>query len=280
MASKADIIEMLKRDAEDEHAAIVQYVRHAYAIGETGEACEIEAIAREEMYHFKWLSEMIVKLGGKPTIERGALDIGGPEFPDMMQRDVAAEERAIAQYREQIEAIDDEQVVRLLKRILSDEEAHKSKFEGLVDEVAELPAPEPEEADTEVTDILNVGVRHEYTVILQYLFHSLMMSDCEVSRELEFHAINEMQHLGWLSEEAGERGGTPDIEHTEIDTSSDPAAMLQADIDAERAVTADYERQIGQLSDKKLKGLLARIKEHEIYHDEIFSELLKKLERP
>jgi len=279
MASTEEIIEMLKRDAEDEHAAIVQYVRHAYAIGETGEACEIEAIAREEMYHFKWLSEMIVKLGEKPTLERGSLDIGGPELADMMRRDVAAEERAIAQYREHIEAIDDEQVARLLKRILSDEEAHREQFEGLEDEVAELPAPEPEESDPEVADILNIGVRHEYTVILQYLFHSFMMSDCAVSRELEFHAINEMQHLGWLSEEAEEHGATPDIEHTEIDTSTDPSAMLQADIDAERAVTADYESQIEQLGDEKLRALLARIKDHEIYHDEIFSEMLEKLKR-
>ena len=54
---------------------------------------------------------------------------------------------------------------------------------------------------------------------------------------------------------------------------------MQADIDAGRAVTVDYQSQIEQLGDAKLKRLLTRIREHEIYHDEIFGELLEKLKR-
>ena len=51
-----DIIELLTKDLQDEHAAIIQYLTHAYAMGEGELACEIEAIAREEMRHFDWLA--------------------------------------------------------------------------------------------------------------------------------------------------------------------------------------------------------------------------------
>ena len=56
-------------------------------------ACEIKAIAREEMYR---LSEMVVALGGEPTIECGTVDLGRPDPVDQIGRDVEAEERAIA----------------------------------------------------------------------------------------------------------------------------------------------------------------------------------------
>ena len=46
-----EIIAMLNEDLRGEHAAIVQYLRHAYSMGEGEMACEIEAIAREEMRH-------------------------------------------------------------------------------------------------------------------------------------------------------------------------------------------------------------------------------------
>ena len=50
MSDKQAVIDMLNADMRDEHAAIVQYLQHAYAIGEGEEACEIEAIARDEIH--------------------------------------------------------------------------------------------------------------------------------------------------------------------------------------------------------------------------------------
>ena len=61
MSDKQAIVELLNADLRDEHAAIVQYLQHAYAIGEGEEAGEIEAIAREEMRHLDWLAEAIVE---------------------------------------------------------------------------------------------------------------------------------------------------------------------------------------------------------------------------
>lgn len=284
--TKEQIIAMLNEDIEGEHAAIIQYLRHAYAMGEGELACEIEAIAREEMYHYKWLSDLVVELGGKPTIERGNLDLGGNEVADWMYRDVRLEQEAIDLYKKHLALIDDPKIVRVLERIVSDEESHKGDFEHFVDKATkempggdglppETPPPTP---DQKTADILNVGVRHEYTVVLQYLFHAFMTPERRIGEELLWQAVNEMQHMGWLAEEVTGLGAKADTEHTEVDLSEDAIAMLKADIEAERAVTIDYEAQMKEIDDEGLKELLARIRDHEIYHDELFSEMLEGLE--
>ncbi len=70
---KERVIELLNTDLQDEHGAIIQYLCHAYGIGEGELACEIEAISREEMRHLDWLAEMIVELGGQPSLTRGKM---------------------------------------------------------------------------------------------------------------------------------------------------------------------------------------------------------------
>jgi bacterioferritin len=287
------IIDLLNADIRDEHAAIIQYLQHAYAIGEGEEAGEIEAIAREEMRHLDWLAEMVVELGGKPDMTRGQVDLSGSGAGEWMGHDVEAEERAIAQYQAQIDAIDEPEIKRLLARILADEESHRGDFEHLgeklgaeADEQTEgeektvpLTSRAAEGTEPRIVDILQTGIRHEYTVILQYLYHDFMGPDCKISREMEMQAINEMQHMGWLAEHLAEVGGHPDMEHTELVLDGSLPEMLQADIAAERAVTRDYTRQIAELEDEELKQLLTRIRDHEIYHDELFSDILDEVQK-
>lgn len=288
MTDRKMTIAMLNADMRDEHAAIVQYLQHAYAIGESGEACEIEAIARDEMRHLDWLAEAIVELGGDPDITRGMVDLAGSGPAEWMQADIAAEERAIEAYRRHIELIDDPKIKRLLERILSDEISHRGSFEGLEEEIknegatGEAAGPLQERTapsiPPHVLEILQTGVRHEYTVVLQYLYHNFVTPHCEIGRELEMQAINEMQHLGWLSEHVAEGQGHPQFEHTALELDGDTAEMLKADIAAERAVTMDYTRQLQEVGDEGLKSLLTRIREHEVYHDKVFSDMLSELQ--
>jgi bacterioferritin len=278
-----EVIAMLNEDIKGEHAAIVQYLRHAYAVGEGELACEIEAIAREEMRHLDWLAETVVELGGEPTLDRGAMTIGGDSVAEWMKRDVGLEQDAMDLYEEHIKAIEDPKIKRLLRRIASDEASHRDDFEHFV-EKSKKEAMEPIaplEAGggkpTQLADMLNWGVRHEYTVILQYLYQSFLTPREEVSEELEDQAINEMQHLGWLAEELTDAGGVPDIEETGVDRSKDTADMLRADIAVEREVTKEYTRQIDAVDDPDLKKLITRIRDHEVYHDEVFSDLLDEV---
>ncbi|TRZ96128.1 MAG: ferritin-like domain-containing protein, partial [Dehalococcoidia bacterium] len=88
-----------------------------------------------------------------------------------------------------------------------------------------------------------------------------------------------MQHLGWLAEEMVDGGGSPRIEHTAIDRSTRTADMLRADIEIEKKVAAKYDRDAKEVTDPGLKKLLTRIKDHEVYHTQVFSDLLKEEEK-
>jgi len=274
---KDKIVALLNKDLEDEHGAIIQYLSHAYAIGEGEMACEIEAISREEMRHLDWLAETIVELGGIPSLERGTMRIGGRLVTEWMENDVRLEEGAIAQYKENIKLIHDPKIKRLLERILSDEESHRGDFEHFVesskrDGVGDIRGT----ATDRVICALNQGIEHEYTVILQYLFHSYMTTDEEAKKQLQDQAINEMQHLSWLAEKLVDLSSKLRIEHTEVDKSTKIADMLQADIRVEREVAVVYDRAAKEVKDRSLKRLFLRLRDHEIYHAEVFSDLLKK----
>ena len=277
---KDKIIALLNQDLEGEHAAIIQYLVHAYAMGEGEMACEIEAIAREEMRHFDWLAETIVSLGGTPTIKRGDMRTGGEAVPDWMKNDVLQEKDAIALYEEHIKAIGDPKIRRLLQRILSDEKSHRGDFEHFVNKAQKEDARDLRGSrQDKVTQVLNWGIEHEYTVILQYLLHSYMTPNKDVKKEMDDQAVNEMQHLGWLSEKMVGKKGTPKIEHTKVDKSTKTADMLRADIEIEKKVAAEYDRAAKEIEEPDLKELLARIRDHELYHVDIFSDLLKEEEK-
>ena len=277
---KDKIIALLNRDLEGEHAAIIQYLVHAYAIGEGEMACEIEAIAREEMRHFDWLAEIIVSLGGTPSLERGDMRTGGELVPDWMKNDVLQEEDGIALYEEHIKAIDDPKIKRLLQRILSDEKSHRGDFEHFVTKAQKEGLRDLRGSrQDKVTQVLNWGIEHEYTVILQYLIHSYMTPNEDVKKEMEDQAVNEMQHLGWLSEEMVDKKGSPKIEHINVDRSTKTVDMLRADIKIEKKVAAEYDRAAKEIEEPDLKELLTRIRDHEIYHADVFDDLLKEEEK-
>jgi bacterioferritin len=277
--NKEEIIALLNEDLEGEHGAIIQYLSHAYAMGEGELACEIEAIAREEMRHLDWLAETIVQLGGKPSMNRGKMRLEGKSVPDFMKNDVLLEDDAITMYKDHIKIIDDPAIGRLLKRILSDEESHHGDFAHFV-EKAEREGVKDLRGDRQdrVAQILNWGIEHEYTVILQYLLHSYMAKNEEMKHEMEDQAINEMQHMGWLAEEMVGGKGNPRLEHTQLDKSTKMGDMLRADIKIEKEVAAEYDRAAKEVDDAGLKKLLARIRDHEIYHVEVFGDLLKEVE--
>jgi len=277
---KEEIIALLNQDLEGEHGAIIQYLTHAYAMGEGELACEIEALAREEMRHLDWLAETIVELGGKPSMKRGKMRMEGKSVPDWMKNDVLLEEDAITMYKEHIKAIGDRKIKRLLKRILSDEESHHGDFVHFVDKAKKEGAKDLRGSRKDkVAQILNWGIEHEYTVILQYLLHSYIATNEEMKKEMQDQAINEMQHMGWLAEEMVSGKGSPMMEHTKIDRSTKMSDMLCADIKIEKEVAAEYDRAAKEVAAPNLKKLLKRIRDHELYHVEIFDDLLEEVQK-
>ncbi|MDD5289373.1 MAG: ferritin-like domain-containing protein [Dehalococcoidales bacterium] len=277
---KKEMVKLLNEDIEGEHAAIIQYLTHAYAIGEGDLACEIEAIAREEMRHLDMLAETIVRLGGTPSIKRGTMRTGGKTPPEWMQNDVLAEKDAIALYKTHLKAIDDPETKQTLQRILSDEESHHGDFVHFVDKTKKEKLKDVRgKTSNKLTETLNWGIEHEYTVIIQYIFQSYLTKNHEAQKELQDQGINEMQHLGWLAEKMIDAKSSPRIEHTAVEKTgkSDKLAdMLKADIKVEKRVTAAYDKAAKETTDPKAKKLLERIRDHEIYHTKIFNGILKE----
>jgi rubrerythrin len=88
-----------------------------------------------------------------------------------------------------------------------------------------------------------------------------------------------MQHLGWLAEKMVGSSGSPRIEHTEVDRSTRTADMLRADIKVEQEVAEAYDRAAKEVKEKDLRQLLLRIRDHEVYHTEVFTDLLREEEK-
>ena len=277
---KDKTIALLNQDLEAEHGAIIQYLTHAYAMGEGEMACDIEAISREEMRHLNWLAETIVELGGVPSLKRGKMIMEGKVVADWMRDNVRLETGAINQYKEHIKAIDDPKIKRLLRRIVSDEESHHNDFKHFSDKALKGGAKDLRGTRTDnITKTLNWAVEHEYTAILQYMFQSYMTTNKQVKKQLETQAINEMQHMGWSAEKLVNIGGSPRIEHTDIDQSTETADMLQANISLEPEVAAKYNQAAKETENHDLKNLFIRMRNHEKYHHKVFSDLLKEEER-
>ncbi len=277
------VIEMLKLDMMGEHQAIIQYLAHAYAMGEVPIAFEIEAIARDEMRHFDWLADLIVELGGEPTPKRAPVDFNPGAHSEQLLKDVKLEEDAIAQYRAHMEAIEDAHVRLILARIVNDEMKHHDTFIKLAAEAErELPQSGGEASAAKppkrLAEILNEGIRHEYTVILQYLMHSYATPKEDMAEEMQNIAINEMQHMGWLAEALVDEGGAPDMSHTPLVLSNDPEEMLKADIAVEREVTRAYTKQASEIEDPDIRGLIEHIRDQEVFHDGQFGYHLEELE--
>jgi len=275
---------LLREDMKGEHQAIIQYLVHAYGLGEGGEACEIEGIARDEMRHLDWLADAITELGGDPTMERERPDVSGAPPAEQMRKDVDLEQMAIDQYREHMKVIEDPALRRLLARIVNDEIRHQGMFVALAEELGAEAAPPAEEGQAapaqvhpRIGEILNEGIRHEYTVILQYLYHSFVAEGKELAEELQNAAINEMQHMGWFGEELAGSGEELPLTHHPLTLPADPEAMLAADVQLENETAAMYGQFIEQMVDPGAKGVIDDARGQELYHENLFGRLLKRL---
>jgi bacterioferritin len=133
MASKK-LIDALNKDLADELAATIQYLWHHFMAEGMESPAIIELFAktgRDEMKHIEMIGERIVYLGGTPTTVPSKILVGGT-LKKMIQDDLDAENRAIAQYREHIKLCIEENdpVTRLmLEKITTDEEGHADTWE-------------------------------------------------------------------------------------------------------------------------------------------------------
>ncbi len=123
-----EIIRLLNEDFVRELEASMIYVRNAFIIPKCDPSRVTEAISIDEMRHMNWLAELIVKRGGKPSMEHMELDFGGDDLAGQLEKQIALETEAVERYKKQIELIDDAEVVGVLKHILDEEKRHRKEF--------------------------------------------------------------------------------------------------------------------------------------------------------
>lgn len=137
IADVKEIIRVLNEDFLSELEATMIYVRNAFIIDQCDPSRVTEDIAVDEMRHMWWLADLIVKRGGKPSMEHKELDFGGDDPRSQLERQIALETEGIELYKQQIDAIEDAEVVGVLKHILDEEKRHRKEFRMRLDKLKE-----------------------------------------------------------------------------------------------------------------------------------------------
>lgn len=264
-----EIARLLNDDLRHEHAAIIQYLQHAYLLGEGDARNEIEEIAREEMYHFQWLSEAIAGLLEDPSMERAAVILTAPTPPELMSINIQTEEGAIQLYLEHLAKIEHAEIRALIERILVDEREHQETFRTLQTEVASLSLARGEYQGEPGIQSLNEAFQGEYSTFLQYLHQSFKAPSCGFQRRMSDFAIVNMKHMGWLGERIIDQGGVPSPELGTIKTPRDEASMKEVNRQRLADLQGIYQR-AEAMQDPDTLHLLNRIGRNERYQRDIF----------
>jgi len=130
-----ETIRLLNEAFVHEIEAAMIYVRNAFIMPQCDPSRVTEAIAVDEMRHMNWLADLIVKRGGKPSMEHKELDFGGDDLRSQMEHQVVHETEAIEMYKRQIGLIDDAEVVGVLKHILDEEKRHRKEFRMRIERI-------------------------------------------------------------------------------------------------------------------------------------------------
>jgi len=130
-----ETIRLLNEAFVNEIEATMIYVRNAFIMPQCDPSRVTEAIAVDEMRHMNWLADLIVKRGGKPSMEHKELDFGGDDLRSQMEHQIVHETEAIEMYKRQIGLIDDAEVVGVLKHILDEEKRHRKEFRMRIERI-------------------------------------------------------------------------------------------------------------------------------------------------
>lgn len=280
-----NVVALLEENMRAEHAAIVQYLYHAFRL--KGEfVAEMQEIAREEMRHLQWLAEALATLGRPPMMERGPVAWEGSTAAEALRLDAAAEERDLARYEQQASSVADPPLQSLFQRITADERVHAEAFLEMAAEADKAGAvlyPRAEEVDraglsaeelAQDVALLGEALRLEYTVVLQYLYQTFVVESCALRQELfEDQAQESMKHMGWLAEAIVDLGGLPLLEAGPIAPTTDEQEILALNLRLEQAAHDQYALHLAKLRHPRARATLSRIFEQESFHIAQFARL-------
>ena len=125
-----------------------------------------------------------------------------------------------------------------------------------------------------MVELLNEDLAREYQAIIAYTVYSQVLKGAQytdIARELETHAGEELAHAIKIANQIDYLGGMPGVTPKPVKTSSDPVAMLRADLENERETVACYRVRIRQAEalgefalSETLRSIIVQEQEHEI----------------
>jgi bacterioferritin len=126
----------------------------------------------------------------------------------------------------------------------------------------------------QMIELLNEDLAGEYQAIIAYTVYSQTMKGAaytDVARELEAHAGEELAHAIKIARQIDYLGGMPGVIPNPVKTSTNPVAMLRADLENERTTVGRYRERIRQAEamgefalSETLRGIIVQEQEHEI----------------
>ena len=126
----------------------------------------------------------------------------------------------------------------------------------------------------QMIQLLNEDLAGEYQAIIAYTVYSQVLKGAaytDIARELELHAVEELQHAIKIAKQIDYLGGMPGVIPKPVKTSSDPVAMLRADLENERTTVGRYRERIRQAEamgefalSETLRAIIVQEQEHEI----------------
>ena len=276
------VIDFLNYNISLEHSAIIQYLFHAYTIGEESIEGKLEEIAREEMRHLRIFAHTVVDLGGIPAIDKRApVFLEAPTPAELINFDIEAEKMAIEEYSKQMKKTKDKKINRILQRVIDDETAHMEIFSEIYKEIIDKKKEKREklidENKLKIANLLNKALHEQYEKILETLYQSFITRhrNPQLSDNLEERAIDKMKHFGWIAEEISEAGVKPDMDLPEIEKINNEKEIVEFQIKDQEEESKKYIKLASETEEKDLKWILERIAKREIHYTDL-KEFLEK----
>jgi bacterioferritin len=273
-----------------------------YRLDPPGLAEDVEVIAREEMYHLWGFAEQVMRLGGKPRLDRATVYADAADVTQMLILGAAGEDGAISKYLGDAEVIDDERIKEYLQRVVRDERQHRLKWTTWLAQRPDAPAdmeaaisaaPQTGEGtpppyvtvsaealtaagrDGAPASPMESAILAQYQVVLRALQDYFNAWGTIEAEELLRRSVREMKHLGDLSETYGESGGHVDFPRisppeTEPSVAASVAAEQLAEQTVQRVIDATEASEPG---DAVLADVLRRMADDHHYYAQRIKEI-------
>jgi bacterioferritin len=130
----------------------------------------------------------------------------------------------------------------------------------------------------EIIRLLNQDFVREIEAIMVYVRNAFIIAQCDPSRVTEAIAMDEMRHMNWLADLIVKRGGKPCMEHKELDFGGEGLeGQLIKQVELETEGIEIYKKQIAEIDDPEIVGVLKHILDEEKRHRKEFRTRLDNI---